>query len=103
RAAADGGLRVRVFGPPGELGLEGVEGIEVVPTTQSIGNEEDPVPAVRSRPEASVVRAARDVAEGRADAMVSHGSTGATMAAPPLGLRGMRGGEGPGSRGHPAG
>jgi glycerol-3-phosphate acyltransferase PlsX len=38
-----------------------------------------------------VVRAARDVAEGRADAMVSHGSTGATMAAATFGLRRLRG------------
>jgi glycerol-3-phosphate acyltransferase PlsX len=35
--------------------------------------------------------AARDVAEGRADAMVSHGSTGATMAAATFGLRRLQG------------
>ena len=82
---------MRVFGPPAELGLDGVDGVEVVPTAEWIGNEEEPVPAVRSKPEASVVRAARDVAEGRADAMVSHGSTGATMAAATFGLRRLRG------------
>ena len=49
------------------------------------------MPAVRSRAEASVVRAAREVAEGRADAIVSHGSTGATMAAATFGLRRLRG------------
>ena len=64
RAAAADGIRLRVFGPAGQLGLDGVEGIEVVPTAEWIGNEEDPVPAVRARPEASVVRAAADVAEG---------------------------------------
>ena len=32
--------------------------------TEWIGNDEDPVPAVRAKKEASVVRAARDVAEG---------------------------------------
>ncbi|HEX6688385.1 MAG TPA: phosphate acyltransferase PlsX [Solirubrobacterales bacterium] len=90
KAAADG-IRVRVFGPPAELGLEGIEGIEVVPTAEWIGNEEDPVPAVRGKKEASVVRAARDVAEGAAAAMVSHGSTGATMAAATFGLRRLRG------------
>ena len=31
RLAAADGIRVRVFGPPGELGLDGVEGVEVVP------------------------------------------------------------------------
>jgi phosphate acyltransferase len=90
-AAADPGLRLRVFGPPAELGLDGVGGVEVIATEEWIGNEDDPVPAVRSRPQASVVRAAREVAEGRADAMVSHGSTGATMAAATFGLRRLRG------------
>ena len=91
RAAAADGIRVRVFGPPGKLGLDGAEGIEVVPAEGSIGNEEDPVPAVRARPEASVVRAAQDVADGHSDALVSHGSTGATMAAATFGLRRLKG------------
>jgi phosphate acyltransferase len=90
RAAADG-IGLRVLGPPGELDLEGVEGVEVIPTSEWIPNEEDPVPAVRSKREASVVRAAREVAEGRADALVSHGSTGATMAAATFGLRRLKG------------
>ncbi len=89
-AAADG-IGVRVFGPPAELGLGGVDGVEVVPTTEWIGNEEDPVPAVRSKPEASVVRAARDVAADGAEAMVSCGSTGATMAAATFGLHRLKG------------
>jgi glycerol-3-phosphate acyltransferase PlsX len=91
RAAAADGIRVRVFGPPGRLGLDGAEGVEVVPTEESIGNDEDPVPAVRGRPEASIVRAARDVADGNAEALVSHGSTGATMAAATFGLRRLKG------------
>jgi glycerol-3-phosphate acyltransferase PlsX len=90
KAAADG-IKVRVFGPPKELGLDGEEGIEVVPTSDWIGNEEDPVPAVRAKPEASVVRAAREVAEDAADALVSSGSTGATMAAATFGLRRLKG------------
>ncbi len=91
RLAAADGIRLRVFGPAPELGLEGVDGVEVIPTGEWIGNDEDPVPAVREREEASVVRAARDVAEGRSAAMVSHGSTGATMAAATFGLRRLRG------------
>jgi phosphate acyltransferase len=91
RMAAADGIRLRVFGPPDELGLEGVEGVEVVPTTEWIGNEEDPVPAVRAKKEAAVVRAARDVADGNADAMASSGSTGAAMAAATFGLRRLRG------------
>jgi glycerol-3-phosphate acyltransferase PlsX len=91
RMAAADGIAIRVFGPERGLGLDGVDGIEVVPTSEWIGNDEDAVPAVRSKKEASVVRAARDVADGRSAAMVSHGSTGATMAAATFGLRRLRG------------
>ena len=49
------------------------------------------MPAVRAKPEASVVRAAREVADDAADAMVSCGSTGATMAAATFGLRRLKG------------
>ncbi len=90
-AASDPNLRIRVFGPPAELGLEGVERVEVIATEEWIANEEDAVRSVRARPEASVVRAAREVAEGRADALVSHGSTGAMMAAATFGLRRLGG------------
>lgn len=91
RMAAADGIRLRVCGPPDELRLAEVSGIEVVPTSEWVSNDEDPLAAVRTRKEASVVRAAREVAEGRAEAMVSHGSTGATMAAATFGLRRLRG------------
>jgi len=91
RLAAADGIRLRVFGPPAELGLNGVEGIEVVPTSEWIANDEDPVTTVRAKGDASVVRAAADVAEGRSAAMVSAGSTGATMAAATFGLKRMKG------------
>ncbi len=91
RMAAADGIALRVFGPERGLGLDGVDGIELVPTAEWIGNDEDPVPAVRAKKEASVVRAAREVAEGRAEAMVSPGSTGATMAAATFGLRRLKG------------
>jgi len=91
RLAAADGIGLRVFGPADELGLDGVGGVEVVPTADWISNEEEPVPAVRARKEASVVRAAREVSEGRAGAMASVGSTGATMAAATFGLRRLRG------------
>jgi phosphate acyltransferase len=91
RAAAADGIRLRVFGPADELGLADVERIEVVPTAEWIGNEEDAVSAVRAKKEASVVLAAADVAAGRSAAMVSSGSTGATMAAATFGLRRLKG------------
>ena len=65
RAAAADGIRLRVFGPPTQLRFEDAEGIEVIPSDDCIANEDDAVPAVRSRPEASVVRAAADVVGGR--------------------------------------
>jgi glycerol-3-phosphate acyltransferase PlsX len=91
RLAAADGIGVRVFGPERGLGLDGVEGVEVVPTREWIANEEDPVPAVRAKKGASVVRAAADVAAGNAAAMVSCGSTGATMAAATFGMRRLKG------------
>jgi phosphate acyltransferase len=91
RLAAADGIGVRAFGPERALGLDGVDGVEVVPTAEWVANDEDPVPAVRSKPQASVVRAAREVAEDAADAMVSCGSTGAAMAAATFGLRRLKG------------
>ncbi|HEV2857084.1 MAG TPA: phosphate acyltransferase PlsX [Solirubrobacterales bacterium] len=91
RLAAADGIGIRVFGPQRALGLSGAEGIEVLDTTEAIGNDEDPVPAVRAKKEASVVRAAADVAAGNSAALVSCGSTGATMAAATFGLRRLQG------------
>jgi phosphate acyltransferase len=92
RAAAESGVRVLVFGPTPQLaGLRELEGVELEPCDEWIRNDEDAVPAVRARRGASIVRAAAAVAEGRAEALVSHGSTGATMAAATFGLRRLRG------------
>lgn len=92
RMAAADGIALRVFGPPGELGeLEGLAGVEVVPAPTGIGNDEEPAAAVRARRDASIVLAARDVAEGRSRALVSAGPTGAAMAAATFALRRLRG------------
>jgi glycerol-3-phosphate acyltransferase PlsX len=92
KAAAADGIGLRVFGDPDELAaLEGVQGIEVIPTTELIPNDAEPVAAVRSSPDSSIVRAARDLAEGRSAALASAGSTGATMAAATFALRRLHG------------
>jgi phosphate acyltransferase len=78
--AATGGIRVLLFGPAGEFGATS-EDIEVVDAPISIAKDPDPARAVRRNPEASIVQAAEAVAEGRADALVSGGSTGAALAA----------------------
>jgi glycerol-3-phosphate acyltransferase PlsX len=92
RAAAADGIAVRVFGDCSELAeLDGAEGIELVEALAEISNDEEPVAAVRGNADASVVRAAADVADGRADALVSAGPTGATMTAALFALRRMQG------------
>ncbi len=97
RAAAADGIRLRVFGDPTTLaGVERIDGAELVPAVEEITNAEEPVAAVRSRPRASVVLAAQDVAEGRSDAMASAGSTGATMTAALFALRRLHGVRRPG-------
>ncbi len=89
RAALADGIGVRVFGDPAAFG--GVDGIEVVEAPDWISNDDEPVAAVRSREQASVVLAARDVAEGRSQALVSAGPTGATMTAALFALKRLRG------------
>ena len=92
RAAAADGIRLRVFGDPTALApVERIAGVELVPALEEITNDEEPVAAVRSRQGASVVLAARDVAEGRSQAMASAGSTGATMTAALFALRRLHG------------
>ncbi len=61
---------------------EGASGLlSVVPAAEVVGMGEDPALALRTKRDASIRVAARLVAEGRADALVSAGSTGATLAA----------------------
>ncbi len=78
--AAEQGVHVLLFGPAAELGEIG-PGIEVIDAPVSVAKSPDPVRAVRSTPEASIVQAARAVGEGRADALVCAGGTGAALAA----------------------
>jgi phosphate acyltransferase len=88
RLAADDGIPVRIFGP---ASLETPDGVELDATTDWIGNEAEPVAAVRSTPQASIVRGATAVAEGRCSALVSAGSTGATMTAALFALKRAQG------------
>jgi phosphate acyltransferase len=92
RTAARSGISLRVFGDPERLaGLAEVDAVEVVAARQEITNDDEPVAAVRATPEASIVRVAADVAEGRSDALASAGPTGATMTAALFALRRMHG------------
>jgi len=78
--AAQRGHRTLIFGPAAAIG-DVAEGVEVVDAPVSIAKAAEPARAVRSTPDASIVQAARAVAEGRADALVAAGSTGSALAA----------------------
>src|SRR3954452_13472683 len=82
QARADG-IEPVLFGGPG---LD-ARGLELHETSDVIGMQEKPAEAVRAKPESSLVASVRAVAEGRADAVVSPGNTGAMLAAGLLELR----------------
>ncbi len=88
--AAQQGARVLLFGPAGELtGMP--DGVQVIDAPVSIAKAADPVSAARSTPQASIVMAARAVAEGRAQALVCAGGTGAALAAGTFNIKRDRG------------
>jgi len=70
----------------GDPGLD-THGLELVPAADVIEMHDKPAEAVRAKPDSSLVAAVRTVAEGRADAVVSAGNTGAVLAAGLLELR----------------
>src|SRR4051812_41949897 len=88
---ARSGLPVLLFGP--EAGLTGAAGphAEVVDAPETIKAGEEAVAAVRSKRDASIVQAAAAVGDGRADALVSAGSTGPTLAAAMLAVKRIKG------------
>lgn len=85
------GLPVLLFGPEREL--RGAAGplAEIVDAPESIKAGGEAVAAVRSKRDASIVQAARAVADGRAEALVSAGSTGPTLAAATIAVKRLRG------------
>ncbi len=78
-AALVEGVRVILFGPRAEM--DAPAHVEVVDAPVSIAKDPDPARAVRRTPDASIVQAVQAVTDGRADALVSGGSTGAALAA----------------------
>jgi glycerol-3-phosphate acyltransferase PlsX len=70
----------------GSAGID-ARGLEFQETSGVIEMDEKPAEAVRAKPDSSLVAAVRAVAEGRADAVVSAGNTGAMLAAGLLELR----------------
>lgn len=87
--AARAGVPLLVFGPEKKLVRYLSEqcpeweslGIRVVSATEVVGMAEEPVYAVRKKPESSLVKAVQAVASGQAHAVFSAGNSGALMAA----------------------
>jgi phosphate acyltransferase len=95
--AAEQGAHVLLFGPASEIASQAQgrpilpAGVEVIDAPLSIAKSPDPVRAARSHPEASIVQAACAVAEGRAQALVCAGGTGAALAAGLFNVKRARG------------
>lgn len=94
-SAALTGTSCILFGPEAELraGIAGNDGaaVELIDAPLGISNRDEPARAVRANPDSSVAQAARAVADGRADAMLSAGSTGAALAASLLHMKRLPG------------
>ena len=96
RAAAELDVDVLLVGVPDAIAAHlpgGVapDGVEVLAASEVIAMDDEPATAVRTKKDSSLVRCARAVREGGADAMVGAGNTGATMAAALLGMGRIRG------------
>lgn len=65
--------------------------LEIVHTTETIGMEEIPTKAVKTKKDSSLVVAFRTLKEGKADGLVSSGSTGAVLTAGVLLLGRLKG------------
>ena len=71
------------------------ENVEIIHAADKILSEDDPVRAVRTKRESSMVMAARAVRNGEADALISAGNTGALLTAGLLVVGRMKGVERP--------
>ena len=88
-AASTFGVPVVLVGRPDAIDDPG--DLEIWPATEVIDMGDDPIQGVRRRKDASMVRAAEAVRDGRASAMVSAGNTGAAMASALLRMGRIRG------------
>ncbi len=82
-AAASAEVEPVLVGPRGL----NTQGLELIEAPDVIAMDEKPTEAVRSKPKSSLVVACQSVGEGKADAVVSAGNTGAMLAACLLELR----------------
>lgn len=86
RAAAELDVRVLLVGREDDVVKQlpdgrAPKGVDVVDASEVIAMHDDPIGSVRKKKDASLVRCAEAVRDGKADAMISAGNTGATTAA----------------------
>ena len=81
--AASDDIQPVLVGPPS---LDS-HGLALIEASEAIDMDDHAVDAVRAKPDSSLVRAVRAVADGQADAVVSAGHTGAMLAASLLHIR----------------
>jgi glycerol-3-phosphate acyltransferase PlsX len=89
-------VEILLAGPPAVLaehlpGGVAPDGVEVLPAHEVVGMADEPAHAIRTKKDATLVRCAEAVRDGRAHAMVGAGNTGATMAAALLRMGRIRG------------
>jgi glycerol-3-phosphate acyltransferase PlsX len=86
-AAVSADVAPVLYGPPG---LD-APGLELVVTDGMVAMDDKPADAVRAKPDSSLVRVAKALGAGEADAAVSAGNTGAMLAASLLHVRRLPG------------
>jgi glycerol-3-phosphate acyltransferase PlsX len=96
RAAAEVDADILLAGPPDALaehlpGGSAPDHVEILPASEVVAMHDEPASAVRTKKDSSLVRCAEAVRDGRAQAMVGAGNTGATMAAALLRMGRIRG------------
>ncbi len=85
--ARDFGVNILLVGDPAaiesELSNQDTEGVDysIVPSKDVVRMDEDPIKAIRSRPDSSINVACRQVLEGKADGVLSMGHSGASIIA----------------------
>ena len=97
--SAEAGISVLLVGQEPVVGplLEGLDSrapagsVEFLHAGEVVAMDDDPAKSVRRKKDSSLVRCAEAVRDGRADAMVSAGNTGATMASALLRMGRIRG------------
>jgi phosphate acyltransferase len=95
-AASTLDVDILLAGPPAVLaaqlpGGSAPAGVTILPASEVVAMDDEPANAVRTKKDSSLVQCAVAVKDGRADAMVGAGNTGATMAASLLRMGRIRG------------